>query len=120
MSEERSTWAWMDDRDPAPRRTLAYTHHEVELYPRFGHTEVPVPAEPTACVFEPDIWFSTGSSAFEREDRRVAVRACADCWMRVECLDYALEHDVEGIWGGKTKGQRESMTAGRKQRRLRA
>jgi hypothetical protein len=34
---------------------------------------------------------------------------CTACPVRVECLAYALEHDMWGTWGGTTRQQREAM-----------
>lgn len=42
-------------------------------------------------------------------------RVCADCPVKQECLDYALEHHiVHGIWGGTSEQERRLM---RRQRR---
>lgn len=40
---------------------------------------------------------------------------CFGCGVRAQCLTFALDHDFEGIWGGKTKKQRDRLN--RKQRR---
>jgi WhiB family redox-sensing transcriptional regulator len=34
---------------------------------------------------------------------------CQACEVRIECLNWALEHDEEGVWGGTTLQQREAM-----------
>jgi WhiB family redox-sensing transcriptional regulator len=37
----------------------------------------------------------------------VAQRVCEDCPVAAECLDYALEHQIEnGIWGGASERRR--------------
>lgn len=39
-----------------------------------------------------------------------AVRVCAGCPVRDECLDYALRLDIgHGVWGGTTPGEREEF-----------
>ena len=47
-----------------------------------------------------------------------AARAiCADCLVRRECLDFALDVGVEGVWGGKTRQEREVMLGRRYHKR---
>ncbi len=38
-----------------------------------------------------------------------ARRICAACPVKAECLEYAIEYDMPGIWGGTTRKQRLSM-----------
>lgn len=40
---------------------------------------------------------------------RDAKRICAGCPVRGECLDYALEHGLIGVWGGTTETERREM-----------
>ncbi len=53
--------------------------------------------------FPPD-----GETEQERQRRESKAKAvCALCPVRVECLDYALEHYVRyGIWGGLNEHER--------------
>lgn len=53
----------------------------------------------------PDPWF------IERgESARPAKRICADCPVRQQCLQYALDaHITEGIWGGLTPRERRAI-----------
>lgn len=40
----------------------------------------------------------------------VAQRVCAACPVRVECLEYALEHRIEhGVWGGASERERRRI-----------
>ena len=42
-----------------------------------------------------------------REDERAAIRICATCPVRDECLEFALEtRERFGVWGGMTERQR--------------
>ncbi len=34
---------------------------------------------------------------------------CQRCPLTNPCLDYALDHDVKGVWGGTTYAQRQRM-----------
>jgi len=45
-----------------------------------------------------------------REDERAAIRICATCTVREECLAFALEtRERFGIWGGATERERRRM-----------
>ncbi|MGH2729839.1 MAG: WhiB family transcriptional regulator [Actinomycetota bacterium] len=51
---------------------------------------------------DPDLWFAIGA-----REHRVAKRICADCPVRRQCLEYAMEAPVDhGIWGGLTERER--------------
>lgn len=53
-------------------------------------------------VHEPEHFFVRGAAQSRR-----ALRICAACPVRDECLRYAVENEVEfGIWGGMTERQR--------------
>ena len=41
---------------------------------------------------------------------------CARCPVRVECLDYALDHFEVGVWGGLTEEERRAERRRRKHR----
>ncbi|MFO7777559.1 MAG: WhiB family transcriptional regulator [Nitriliruptoraceae bacterium] len=54
---------------------------------------------------EPDLFFSTDES-----DREEAMRLCASCPVRVECLEHALEaREAYGIWGGTDEQERKRL-----------
>ena len=61
-----------------------------------------VPDMPNAlCLnFAADMWHS-----WEGQYAR-AQRICSTCPERVKCLDYAIENDVSGVWGGTTHPER--------------
>ncbi|WP_282959284.1 WhiB family transcriptional regulator [Cellulomonas fimi] len=41
---------------------------------------------------------------------REAKKVCTGCEVRVECLEYALEHDERfGIWGGLSERERRKL-----------
>ncbi len=41
---------------------------------------------------------------------REAKRICAQCTVRIECLEYALENDERfGIWGGMSERERRRL-----------
>jgi hypothetical protein len=51
-------------------------------------------------------WFETG-----RSDVAAAKTVCARCIVRDECLTYALENNLVGIWGGLTLAERRRPSA---------
>ena len=38
-----------------------------------------------------------------------AKAVCARCPVREACFRYALDNDLQGVWGGYTEGERESI-----------
>jgi len=45
-----------------------------------------------------------------RKSPKIAIEACSYCFVRRQCLKYALDNDIEhGVWGGKTEGERKRM-----------
>jgi WhiB family transcriptional regulator, redox-sensing transcriptional regulator len=54
---------------------------------------------------DPELWFPERGSNSLR-----AKRICAQCEVRAECLDYAMEHDeIFGIWGGLGETERRAL-----------
>lgn len=55
---------------------------------------------------DPEVFFVRGAAQSRR-----AIKICANCDVRDECLQYSIENDVEfGIWGGMTERQRRRLT----------
>lgn len=49
---------------------------------------------------------------------REAKAVCQACVVRVECLDYALDHsEKHGIWGGRSERERRRMREARNRER---
>jgi WhiB family transcriptional regulator, redox-sensing transcriptional regulator len=45
-----------------------------------------------------------------------ARRFCAECPVRTDCLEYALEHHIEhGVWGGASERERRRIAAARRE-----
>lgn len=36
-------------------------------------------------------------------------KLCQTCMVKKDCLDYALRHSVDGIWGGTNRRQRQKL-----------
>ncbi len=44
------------------------------------------------------------------EETKPAKAVCADCLVRAQCLDYALDHDERhGVWGGLSERERRRI-----------
>ena len=57
----------------------------------------------------------TDPEAFSPENggsTKEAKRVCGECAVRLECLEYALENDEKGVWGGTTENERDNMKNG--------
>lgn len=53
---------------------------------------------------DPELWFSDLA-----EEQRSAIAVCQYCPLKSQCLDYALNHAVSGIWGGTKENTRIEM-----------
>lgn len=42
-------------------------------------------------------------------ENRQATKICQTCVVKIECLEYALHHSVDGIWGGTNRRQRQMI-----------
>jgi len=58
----------------------------------------------TELFFEPE-----NSHNYLRNNYKLIQKICGTCPVQQECLDYALRHDVEGIWGGKYHSERRKL-----------
>ncbi len=56
-----------------------------------------------ACVDEPSERFFAGATS---KPAAWALAACLRCAVRSTCLEFALEHEEAGIWGGTTERDR--------------
>lgn len=63
-----------------------------------------------ACRSEDPIAFFDRESPFTQARLR---RLCATCPVITECLEYALDHDEQGWWGGMTRQERKALQAAR-------
>lgn len=60
--------------------------------------------------YRTDLWFPLEhdrDGRLEIDERAAAL--CASCPVQTECLDYALRHNVEGIWAGTTPRERKKL-----------
>jgi len=53
-----------------------------------------------------EMWFPANGNF---TDEQYLKRVCASCPARTECLTYALEYGVSGIWGGTNASERKKI-----------
>jgi len=72
-----------------------------------------------ACLTaDPDLFFPIAGGAPSARQQGEALRICARCPVRQQCLDFAVRTgETHGIWGGTTPDQR---TSARRRARRRA
>lgn len=49
---------------------------------------------------------------FDEDDPSEALALCGRCPVRAACLDYALDHEQHGVWGGTTPAERRALRGG--------
>lgn len=71
-----------------------------------------------ACVgYDPETWFAMAGPGRRSQARRAsasepAKAVCAECPVRTECLEYALEAGQQhGVWGGLDEHERRELKA---------
>lgn len=57
---------------------------------------------------DPELFFAD-SAGVEAARAKDLAGLCASCPVKDLCLEYAVEHAVEGIWAGTTTAQRRAM-----------
>lgn len=59
---------------------------------------------------EPSLFFPVGSTGPALEQIAAAKQICAECNVREDCLQYALESNQEaGVWGGYAEDERRRL-----------
>lgn len=63
---------------------------------------------PTCATTDPELYFPPpGGQAVGIDTAQETRDRCLECPWQVECLQWALDNDEYGIWGGTTQSQRE-------------
>jgi WhiB family redox-sensing transcriptional regulator len=63
---------------------------------------------------DPNIWFPTPAN--DRSLQITARQTCRQCPVREECLEYALTHKAQGVWGGTDSIERHAILRARRRR----
>jgi WhiB family transcriptional regulator, redox-sensing transcriptional regulator len=61
-----------------------------------------------ACLSaDPELFFPIAPGSLADRQTAVALRVCAGCQVRKQCLDFAMASgEADGIWGGTTADER--------------
>ncbi|WP_103528961.1 WhiB family transcriptional regulator [Streptomyces sp. SM12] len=63
-----------------------------------------------ACLPEdPELFFPVGESGPARLQVEEAKSVCSRCPVKEQCLEWAMNWPVEGVWGGLTEEERRAM-----------
>ena len=77
----------------------------------FGQGDMAWQMDANCRGLDPNLFFPERGGEY-----REAVAVCAECRVREECLEWALEHhEIHGIWGGLPERQRRLLRRQRKQ-----
>lgn len=52
-------------------------------------------------------WFPENGNVYYAKE--LLIKICGGCQAKTECLEYALEYNVEGWWGGTTSALRKQI-----------
>jgi WhiB family redox-sensing transcriptional regulator len=65
--------------------------------------------EQAACIqAEPSLFFPEGKN--KREQEYKAKQVCASCAIVTDCLQFAIDNEQLGIWGGTTEEERRHLS----------
>ena len=67
---------------------------------------------------DPELWFPLAFSREFQQQIDFAISVCRGCPVRTECLTYATDNALHGIWGGTTDDER--LKTRRRQKRQKA
>lgn len=65
--------------------------------------------EPECVHYPPDMFFPDVEGPSFLHITNVARKVCEGCPYQLECLTYAVEHNMDGVWGGTSKHERRLM-----------
>lgn len=69
---------------------------------------------PTLCsTVDPDMFLPDPLVAGSLARANEAKKICANCPYLKECLEYAIEHNEDGVWGGTSRNERRKIKAER-------
>ena len=59
---------------------------------------------------DPEMFFPETYTYLDKAKISAAKATCGDCWIKNECLEYAMKDpELEGIWGGTTPLERKRL-----------
>jgi len=65
---------------------------------------------PTNCsIYDPEFFFPEPEAPNFYQLLAYAKNICSGCPYQLECLQFAVEHNEPGVWGGTAEGERRRM-----------
>lgn len=64
----------------------------------------------------PEIFFHEGQGPWPPAQESLARAVCFQCPVRRDCLDWAIDREQFGMWGGRTVAERRALRAERRER----
>ena len=74
--------------------------------------------EPACAEVGGDFWFPEGTSV--TKELQLARSICGSCIHKTECLEWAIEHEAAGIWGGSTSRGRAMLRRMRREKSVKS
>lgn len=62
-----------------------------------------------ACANFPDAYFPEHDGVISYTNIKWAKSMCEECPIRTQCLEFAMKHPQQGIWGGLTSTERRRL-----------
>lgn len=76
--------------------------------------EIPIFKNPLCAEVDPELFFPMEVKGVSTLiNVRNAKKVCGSCEHRLECLEFALVNNVQGIWGGVTERERHALRKAR-------
>lgn len=67
------------------------------------------PAPCTSDTISPEIWFPEPDVPGQMEKIKFAREFCAKCPYQARCLEWGIEADEPGLWGGASRNERKRI-----------
>ena len=74
--------------------------------------------EPACAEVGGDFWFP--EKAEDSREIKMAKQLCLSCTHKTECLEWAINNEMFGIWGGKTANERQRIRTMRRKNSARS
>jgi WhiB family transcriptional regulator, redox-sensing transcriptional regulator len=115
MAEQRAVNSKVPGSSPgwsAEGEVMQQTRKSENLYKELTAQIVEEGSVP--CQEAPDLFFLDKGDPIGPDKMRMSKQLCGSCPVRFLCLEYALEaNEYDGIWGGLTRNERQSLKRSR-------
>jgi WhiB family redox-sensing transcriptional regulator len=66
-------------------------------------------------ITEDSIFFPESSDSEWKAKQDKAISICQQCPVRIQCLEYAIQNNEPGVWGGTSERERRRIKRARRQ-----